>query len=129
MPMTAPAPMAAVAPSTGDSGVAKRAALALALTLPWIGLPVGWIFMMIEDHRRQAVGRFCVVWSFVGLVLHLFVMYLGVASLTALSLKLLSSMAANSLPRTSPSYGDTMEFNSGGGIGGGVRQSGGFGGR
>src|SRR4051812_27646918 len=46
---------------TGDSGVAKRAAIALALVIPWVGLPVGWVFMMIEDSRKQAVGRVCVV--------------------------------------------------------------------
>ena len=28
--------------------------------------------MMIEDTRRQAIGRFCVNWSLIGLVLHLF---------------------------------------------------------
>ena len=38
--------------NSGDSGVATRAAIALALTFPWIGLPVGWCFMMIEDRRK-----------------------------------------------------------------------------
>jgi hypothetical protein len=57
--------------STGDFGVARRAAIAFALTLPFISLPVGWTFMMIEDHRRQAIGRICVIWSLVALFFHL----------------------------------------------------------
>ena len=55
---------------TGDTGVARRAALALALTIPFLGLPVGWIFMMIEDRNKQAIGRWCAAWSMVGLLLH-----------------------------------------------------------
>src|SRR5947209_8653207 len=61
--------------ATGDSGVAKRAAIALALVIPWVGLPVGWVFMMIEDSRKQAVGRVCVVWSTIALVFHLLLMF------------------------------------------------------
>ena len=67
-PFTAPAP-------SGDSGVAARAAIALALTFPWIGLPVGWVFMMIEDRRKQAIGRICAVWSMIALVFHLLLMF------------------------------------------------------
>ena len=59
--------------SNGDSGVARRAAVALGLTIPFVGLPVGWIFMMIEDRNKQAIGRWCATWSMIGLVLHLFV--------------------------------------------------------
>jgi len=69
MPQAAPSYMPA--PSTGDYGVARRAAIAFALTLPYISLPVGWTFMMIEDHRRQAIGRICVIWSCVALFFHL----------------------------------------------------------
>lgn len=61
--------------SAGDSGVARRAAIALALTLPWIGLPVGWVFMMIEDSRKQSIGRLCATWSMVALVFHLLLMF------------------------------------------------------
>ena len=73
-----PAPMSYTAPApaiTGDSGVARRAAIALALTIPFVGLPVGWVFMMIEDRNKQAIGRVCAVWSMIGLVLHLILTY------------------------------------------------------
>jgi hypothetical protein len=66
-----PAPAYSPPPSMGDSGVARRAAIVFALTLPFISLPVGWTFMMIEDHRRQAIGRICVYWSLAALFFHL----------------------------------------------------------
>lgn len=59
---------------SGDPNVAKRAAILLALTIPWIGLPVGWIFMMIEDHRKQSIGRICAAWSVVALLFHIVLM-------------------------------------------------------
>jgi hypothetical protein len=65
------APAYTPAPTTGDYGVARRAAIVFALTLPFISLPVGWTFMMIEDHRRQAIGRICVYWSLAALLFHL----------------------------------------------------------
>jgi hypothetical protein len=64
-----------VAVTPGDPGSARRAAIALALTFPWIGLPVGWIFMMIEDARKQAIGRICAVWSLFALIFHLLLMF------------------------------------------------------
>src|ERR1041385_2254206 len=73
-PPVAYAPVAPTAPPTGDSGVARRAAIALALTIPWIGLPAGWIFMMIEDSRKQTIGRVCAVWSMISLIPHVALM-------------------------------------------------------
>jgi hypothetical protein len=78
----APAPVYASPPAAGDFGVAKRAAIAFALTLPFISLPVGWTFMMIEDHRRQAIGRICVIWSCIALFFHLLLMFVAAQSIT-----------------------------------------------
>ena len=57
--------------ASGDTGLAKRAAFWLGVTIPWIGLPIGWVFMMIEDSRKQSIGRVCVLWSVIGLLFHL----------------------------------------------------------
>jgi hypothetical protein len=56
---------------SGDPDVANRAAIWLALTLPFIGLPAGWLFMMVEDQKKQRVGRICVMWSMFALIFHL----------------------------------------------------------
>ncbi|MCW3054197.1 MAG: hypothetical protein JWN14_3367 [Chthonomonadales bacterium] len=99
--MASAAPMAGERPApvfmppvpSGNPALAKRAALALALTIPFLGLPIGWAFMMIEDTRRQAIGRFCVNWSLVGLVLHLFLSYLGMQALVKMAVPLLAGVA------------------------------------
>ena len=67
----------------GDPGVARRAAVMLALTIPWLGLPVGWAFMMMEDRKRQAIGRYCVNWSLIALVFHLLLSFVFVQSLSS----------------------------------------------
>ena len=85
-----PAPMAYPAPAApGDTGVARRAALYLGLTIPFIGLPVGWIFMMIEDRNKQAIGRWCAMWSMIGLVLHLLVTWFMIQQSVPFALRML----------------------------------------
>jgi hypothetical protein len=87
-----PGPVMQAAPlPTGDSGVAKRAALLLGLTIPFVGLPVGWVFMMIEDRNKQAVGRWCAMWSMIGLVLHLFVTWFMIQQSVPLMIQLLGA--------------------------------------
>ncbi len=81
-PAILPPPMPAYGPSGGgDPGVARRAAILLALTFPFFGLPIGWAFMMIEDQRRQAIGRLCVTWSLIALVFHLLLTFVAMQSL------------------------------------------------
>ena len=79
-------------PTTGDTGVAKRAAIALALSFPYFGLPIGWAFMMIEDQRRQAIGRFCVYWSLFGLVLHCVLMFIAAQALGTALMPVMESL-------------------------------------
>lgn len=67
----------------GDPNVANRAAIWLALTLPFIGLPAGWLFMMVEDQKKQRVGRICVMWSLFALVFHLVFTLVLIKSATA----------------------------------------------
>lgn len=58
------------------SGRSTRAALWLGLLFPYVGLPVGLVFMMLDDDRRYEVGRLCVIWSCVSLVAHILVLML-----------------------------------------------------
>ena len=93
--MNVSAPIAYMSPPvvvTGDSGVATRAAIALALTFPWIGLPVGWVFMMLEDRRKQAIGRICAVWSMIALVVHLLVTFVLLQSAMSQILPILTGV-------------------------------------
>ena len=104
LPMNAPpTPMMAAPPpyyaagGGGDPGVARRAAILLALTFPFFGLPIGWAFMMIEDQRRQAIGRLCVTWSLIALIFHLLLTVVAMQSLGGyLQLALQMTKAAQS---------------------------------
>jgi len=69
--------------TAGDPDVANRAAVWLAITLPFIGLPAGWLFMMVEDQRKQRVGRICVMWSLAALVFHLVFTVIFIKAATA----------------------------------------------
>ncbi|GDX41269.1 hypothetical protein LBMAG21_15610 [Armatimonadota bacterium] len=91
MPATA-FPMNLSIPSGGDPAVAKRAAILLALTVPYFGLPIGWAFMMVEDYRKQAIGRFCVWWSCIGLLIHLVFGFIALQAGTAIMMKVLLPM-------------------------------------
>lgn len=83
---------------SGDPAVAKRAAFWLAVVFPWFGLPIGWAFMMIEDHKRQAIGRFCVIWSIVALIFHCLFVF---ASIQITVSRLLPYVLQNALPQRS----------------------------
>jgi len=47
---------AAMAAISGDPNVARRAAILLALPCPFSACH-RWVFMMIEDSRRQMIGK------------------------------------------------------------------------
>ncbi len=101
--------------ATGDSGVATRAAIALALTFPWIGLPVGWCFMMIEDRRKQAIGRICAVWSMIALVFHLLFTFVLLQSVMSQILPILTGVMK---ARSESGGSGVPNLNIPGGIGG-----------
>lgn len=97
-PSNAYAGAGSYAASDGDPKVARRAAVLLALTLPFFGLPIGWAFMMIEDQRKQAIGRLCVNWSLIALVVHLLLTVVFMQSMGTylqLALKLTQAAAKN----------------------------------
>jgi hypothetical protein len=48
-----------------------KAAAALGLLFPWFGLPVGIMFLMLDDPRRTAVGWNAIWWSIGGLVINI----------------------------------------------------------
>jgi hypothetical protein len=53
----------------------------LGLLFPYFGLPIGLAFMMCDDRRRQEVGRACVLWSILSMVIHLMLMFITVVGM------------------------------------------------
>jgi len=92
----------------GDPRAAQRAAVWLGLSLPYFGYPIGWAFIMMENHKRQAIGRACILWSTIGLIAHFVLMIFASAALTPMMIKLLSAAMSS------------QGGGSGGGGGGGV---------
>lgn len=67
----APAQTYAARSAPGSTATSDRAAVWLGLLFPYFGLPVGLVFMMLDDDRKQQLGRTCVLWSCLSLVLHI----------------------------------------------------------
>ena len=53
-----------------DPGIAIWSAVALALLFPVFAVPVGIVFLMLDDRRRAEVGRVAILWGVVGTVFH-----------------------------------------------------------
>lgn len=50
--------------------LAPKAAAALSLMFPFIGLPVGMVFLMLDDPRKTQIGWITIGWSVAGSVLN-----------------------------------------------------------
>lgn len=57
-----------------DPAVAFWAAIALAFFFPAVAVPVGIIFLMVDDRRRIEIGKITLVWGLVFSVLQFIVM-------------------------------------------------------
>ena len=53
-----------------ESALAPKAGAALGLLFPWIGLPVGMVFLMLDDPRKTQLGWLLIGWSVLGTVLN-----------------------------------------------------------
>ncbi len=71
-----PQHVSGVAGYSSAAGRSTHAAFWLGLLFPYIGLPVGLVFMMLDDDRRYEIGRLCVIWSCVSLAVHILVLML-----------------------------------------------------
>ena len=80
---------------SGDPAVAKRAAFWLAVTFPYFGLPIGWAFMMVEDHKRQTIGKYCATWSIVALIFHCLFLFASIQVTMSRLLPFLMNTAAS----------------------------------
>ena len=56
-------------PVTAESPLAPKAAAAMGMLFPWIGLPAGIIFLMLDDPRKTHLGWLLIGWSLAGTVI------------------------------------------------------------
>lgn len=68
---TVPAPATTAAPVAPPNGsTAFVAAVALGLLFPLVAVPVGIVFLMLDDPRKSAIGRWNIAWGVAGTILH-----------------------------------------------------------
>ncbi len=65
----APSPGAAIRPALAESPLAPKAAAALGMLFPFVGLPAGMIFLMLDDPRKTRIGWLLIGWSIAGTVI------------------------------------------------------------
>ncbi len=57
-------------PAPSAPALAPKAAAALGMMFPYIGLPVGIVFLMLDDPRKTQLGWLLIGWSIAGTVLN-----------------------------------------------------------
>jgi len=60
----------AVRPALAESPLAPKAAAALGMMFPYVGLPAGMIFLMLDDPRKTQLGWLLIGWSVAGTVIN-----------------------------------------------------------
>ena len=74
-PAALPLPSAGLSPAPAsraaltESALAPKAAAALGMLFPFIGLPAGMIFLMLDDPRKTQLGWLLIGWSVAGTVI------------------------------------------------------------
>ena len=63
-------PAYASTPVADPNALAMRAAAALGLMLPFVGIPVGIVFLMLDDSRKAQIGWVTLGWSIAGTILN-----------------------------------------------------------
>ena len=68
-----PHPAAPMPVSAADPAIANWAAVALALLFPWVAVPAGLVFLMLDDRRKIQLGKITLIWAVLATVLHILV--------------------------------------------------------
>jgi hypothetical protein len=64
------APRPSASRPNAESALAPKAAAALGLMFPYVGLPLGIVFLMLDDPRKTQLGWLTIGWSVLGTVLN-----------------------------------------------------------
>lgn len=67
-----------------NPALANKSAAALGLMFPYIALPVGMVFLMLDDPRKTQIGWITIGWSVVGSVLNAILFFLTLAPTLAM---------------------------------------------
>lgn len=100
VPSPASAAAASVVPTSGvDPAVANWSAVALAFLFPFIAVPVGLIFLMLDDRRKIELGKLTLVAGLIFSLLHFVVTGWMISGLIAQVRGLVPSLPGQSQPQ------------------------------
>ncbi len=92
--------------------LAPKAAAALGLMFPYVGLPVGMVFLMLDDARKTQLGWITIGWSVAGTVLSVLLLLLTMGPTLALLKSLLpAGHGGGGLPNLPSPSGDGGDLN------------------
>lgn len=66
----ASSPPRAALQTASESALAPKAAAAMGLMFPYLGIPIGIVFLMLDDPRKAQIGWITIGWSVAGTVLN-----------------------------------------------------------
>lgn len=70
LPSSFPGALPPTRPVRAESPLAPKAAAAMGMLFPYVGLPAGILFLMLDDPRKTQLGWMMIIWSIVGTVLN-----------------------------------------------------------
>lgn len=71
----APASVYTAPTPTMDPAVAVWSAIALAVLFPYVAVPVGIVFLMLDDRRKAEIGRIALIWGIVATIVQTLFMF------------------------------------------------------
>jgi hypothetical protein len=98
--------MAVAAPPVQRSGLAAGAAAVFGLFFPALAVPVGIVFLMLDDRRKAQIGWLNILWGTIGTLVH-------IAATMALS-AMITPMLLNAATRFSGQARQGIEQRTGG---------------
>lgn len=108
-PLTgASAPAASPTPPSPNAWIAT---IALGLLFPLVAVPVGLVFLMLDDPRKTQIGRWNLLWGTIGTLVHL----VGTLFLARVALLPFTAMA-ESVGKLSGSASQSRDVDQGGKI-------------
>ncbi|MGC4045303.1 MAG: hypothetical protein QM758_16045 [Armatimonas sp.] len=89
-----PAPVGVAPPRIAQhSGLAAGAAAAMGLLMPAIAIPVGIVFLMLDDKRKAQIGWLNILWGTVGTVIHIMLTMALSAMVTPILIRMMTGAA------------------------------------
>jgi hypothetical protein len=101
---------AAYRPTSIDPAVAVWAAFALAFFFPFTAVPVGVVFLMLDDRRKAEIGRIALMWGVIFSLLHILWAFWAVQGTVRETVRLIQTFGGRAGGSAQPKLTDPVTF-------------------